>query len=240
MERLVESVREYGVLHPGVARPRKEGGYELIAGHRRKHASRRAGKETMPVFIRDYDDDEATIIMVDSNLQREEIRLSEKAHAYRMKYDALKHQGKGGGLSLDEMGKETGENWKQVQRIIRLSFLNDQLADFLDEGKIKFNSAVELSYLSEESQDALSELLAENPVGISVKKAQKLKELDKQKSLSAREIQNVIYEKPTKQKEKGRRISLEIGSFQSLKDMSSKDIEDLIVRLLEEWDSNQE
>ena len=128
---------------------KKGKGYELIAGHRRKHASEIAGKEKMPVFIRSYDDDEATVIMVDSNLQREKILLSEKAKAYRMKYEALKHQGKNGGYSLEELGKENEENRKQVQRILRLSYLNDRLLSYVDKGSIKFRSAVELSYLNE-------------------------------------------------------------------------------------------
>ena len=130
MEETVESIEKYGVLVPGIARPRKEGGYEIIAGHRRKRGSELAGRTEMPVIVRNYTDDEATIIMVDSNIQREDILPSEKARAYAMKYEAMKHQGKKSGkITLEEMGEAAGENGKKVQRYIWLSRLSDRLLD---------------------------------------------------------------------------------------------------------------
>ena len=157
MQDTVDSVREYGVLVPAIARPDPSGGYELIAGHRRHHASELAGKETMPVIIRDLDDDAATIIMVDSNLQREELLPSERAFAYKMKLEALKHQGARTDLTsrqvvgklemADIVGKNMGESGRQVQRFIRLTELIPTLLDMVDERKIAFNPAVELSIL---------------------------------------------------------------------------------------------
>lgn len=157
MQDTVDSVREYGVLVPAIARPDPSGGYELIAGHRRHHASELAGKETMPVIIRDLDDDAATIIMVDSNLQREELLPSERAFAYKMKLEALKHQGARTDLTsrqvvgklemADIVGKNMGESGRQVQRFIRLTELIPTLLDMVDERKIALNPAVELSIL---------------------------------------------------------------------------------------------
>ena len=137
MQETVESIKNYGVLMPGIARPRAGGGYEIIAGHRRKHGCELAGLSTMPMFIRDYSDDEATIIMVDTNIQREDILPSEKARAYAMKYEAMKHQGKkGNGSSLDEVGEAAGESGKTVQRYIWLARLSDELLDMVDKKKI--------------------------------------------------------------------------------------------------------
>ena len=152
MQETVESVREHGVLMPGIARPRAEGGYEIIAGHRRRHACELVGLDTMPMFIRNYTDDEATIIMVDSNIQREDILPSEKAKAYRMKYEAMKHQGsRAGGLTLDELGGAAGESAKTVQRYIWISRLSEPLLDMVDSGKIGIMQAVDISFLSEDA-----------------------------------------------------------------------------------------
>ena len=161
MQETVESVREHGVLMPGIARPMKDGGYEIIAGHRRRHACELVGLTTMPMFIRDYTDDEATIIMVDSNIQREDILPSEKAKAYRMKYDAMKHQGsKEGGLTLGELGEAAGESAKTVQRYIWISRLSDSLLDMVDAKKIgilyttsEVNSASTLAEYKEKAAD---------------------------------------------------------------------------------------
>ena len=153
MQEMIESIREYGVLMPGIARPMKGGGYEIIAGHRRRYACEMVGLSTMPMFIRDYTDDEATIIMVDSNIQRENILPSEKSKAYRMKYDAMKHQGsKAGGLTLGELGEAAGESAKTVQRYIWISRLADELLDMVDTKKIGIIQAVDLSFLSEDAQ----------------------------------------------------------------------------------------
>ena len=156
MQDTVDSVSEYGVLVPAIARPDPSGGYELIAGHRRHHASELAGKETMPVIVRDLDDDAATIIMVDSNLQREELLPSERAFAYKMKLEAIRHQGKRQELTssqvgmklqaLDIVGQQAGDSRNQVHRFIRLTELIPELLDMVDERKIAFNPAVELSY----------------------------------------------------------------------------------------------
>ena len=148
MEKTTESIRLYGVLVPGIARPRAGGGYELIAGHRRKHGSERAGKTEMPIIVRNYSDDEATIIMVDSNIQREDILPSEKAKAYKMKYEAMKHQGKKSGKkTLDEVGEAAGENAKKVQRYIWLSRLSDELLEMVDTKKLGFSQGVDISFL---------------------------------------------------------------------------------------------
>ena len=149
MEETVESIRNYGVLNPGLVRPRAEGGYEIVAGHRRKRGCELAGKPTMPVLVRDYTDDEAVVIMVDSNIQRENILPSEKAFAYRMKLEAMKHQGaKGNGDTADLVGKEAGDSGRKVQRYIRLTELLPELLEMVDDGKVKFIPAVSLSFLS--------------------------------------------------------------------------------------------
>ena len=146
MEETTESIRQHGVLVPGIARPRTGGGYELIAGHRRKRGSERAGKSEMPIIVRNYTDDEATIIMVDSNIQREDILPSEKAKAYKMKYEAMKHQGKKAGMNtLDKVGEAAGENAKKVQRYIWLSRLSDELLDMVDKKKLGFSQGVDIS-----------------------------------------------------------------------------------------------
>lgn len=167
MMKTVESVREYGVLTPAIVRPDPYGGYEIISGHRRHHASELAGKETMPAIVRDMDDDAAIILMVDSNLQRETILPSERAFAYKMKLDAIKHQGARSDLTsrqvvgklemADVVGEQAGESGRQVQRYIRLTELIPELLDMVDAGQIKFNPAVELSHLAkQEQQDFLS------------------------------------------------------------------------------------
>ena len=153
MQEMIESIREYGILMPGIARPMKGGGYEIIAGHRKKYACEMVMLSSIPMFIRDYTDDEATIIMVDSNIQREDIQPSEKSKAYRMKYDTMKHQGiKAGGLTLGELGEAAGENAKTVQRYIWISRLLDELLDMVDTKKICIMQAVDLSFLSEDVQ----------------------------------------------------------------------------------------
>ena len=163
MQEMIESIREYGILMPGIARQMKGGGYEIIAGHRRKYACEMVGLSTMPMFIRDYTDDEATIIMVDSNIQREDILPSEKSKAYRMKYDAMKHQGsKAGGLTLGELGEAAGESAKTVQRYIWISRLADELLDMVDTKKIGIIQAVDLSFLSEVAQQWVLAVISEN------------------------------------------------------------------------------
>ena len=162
MQRTVESVEQYGVLSPLIARPRPEGGYEIISGHRRQHAAQLAGLETLPVIVRNMDDDAAVLLMVDSNLQRENILPSERAFAYKMKLEALKNQGARSDLTSSQVGtklradekvaKDSGESHNQVQRFVRLTNLVPELLDMVDEKKISFNPAVELSYLDEKQQ----------------------------------------------------------------------------------------
>ena len=162
MQRTVESVEQYGVLSPLIARPRPEGGYEIISGHRRQHAAQLAGLETLPVIVRNMDDDAAVLLMVDSNLQRENILPSERAFAYKMKLEALKNQGARSDLTSSQVGtklradekvaKDSGESRNQVQRFVRLTNLVPELLDMVDEKKISFNPAVELSYLDEKQQ----------------------------------------------------------------------------------------
>ena len=187
MMETADSIKQYGVLVPAIARPDPEGGYELVAGHRRHRASELADKETMPVIVRDLDDDAATIIMVDSNLQRESLLPSERAFAYKMKLDALKRQGARSDLTssqvgmklqaLDIVGQEAGDSRNQVHRFIRLTNLIPELLDMVDEKKISFNPAVELSYLDESQQRDFLEAMADTQNAPSLSQAQRLKKL---------------------------------------------------------------
>ena len=187
MTRTVESVAQYGVLAPLIARPRPEGGYEIISGHRRKHAAELAHLDTVPVIVRNMEDDAATILMVDSNLQREHISPSERAFAYKMKLDALKNQGARSDLTsrqvvgkleaADVIGKATDESGRQVQRYVRLTNLIPELLNMVDEKKISFNPAVELSYLSPEQQQEMIKAMDDTQNAPSVSQAKRIKEL---------------------------------------------------------------
>ena len=181
----VDSIREYGVLVPAIARPDPEGGYELISGHRRKRGCEMAGLQTMPVIIRDLDDDAAVLVMVDSNIQREELLPSERAFAYKMKLEALKHQGARSDLTsrqvvgklemADVVGQNAGESGRQVQRYIRLTELISELLDMVDERKLAFNPAVEVSYLKRDEQRMLLEAMDAEQTTPSLSQAQRLK-----------------------------------------------------------------
>lgn len=185
MQETVESIKNYGVLMPGIARPRTEGGYEIIAGHRRRHGCELAGLSKMPMFVRDYTDDEATIIMVDTNIQREDILPSEKARAYSMKYEAMKHQGKkGAGNSLDEVGEAAGESGKTVQRYIWLARLSDELLEMVDRKKIGLVQGVDISFLTEQAQEWVQVIMEETGANISTVQSAKLKEYGKKGELS--------------------------------------------------------
>ena len=187
MQRTVESVEQYGVLSPLIARPRPEGGYEIISGHRRQHAAQLAGLDTLPVIVRNMDDDAAVLLMVDSNLQRENILPSERAFAYKMKLEALKNQGTRSDLTsaqvgrkleaADIVGQEAGDSRNQVRRFIRLTNLIPELLDMVDEKKISFNPAVELSYLDESQQRAFLEAMDGTQNAPSVSQAQQLKKM---------------------------------------------------------------
>ena len=234
MAETVESVKQFGVLVPGIVRRRKEGGYEIIAGHRRKRASLLAGKTTMPVIVRHYTDDEATIIMVDSNLQREDILISERARAYYMKYEAMKHQGsKNGGLSLAELGEQSGESAKTIQRYIYLARLNDGLLKLVDDGKVGMMPGVDLSFLSEEQQQWVLDVLMESGVSISGQQARFLKDNAKNGDLTEKMVKmlfSLVRPKP-------RSVTLKPNRLNQYFDenWNNDEIEELICRLLEEW-----
>ena len=234
MQETIESVREHGVLMPGIARPRAEGGYEIIAGHRRRHACEAVGLETMPMFIRDYTDDEATIIMVDSNIQREDILPSEKARAYAMKYEAMKHQGKkGAGNSLDEVGEAAGESGKTVQRYIYLSRLSDELLELVDKRKIGLVQGVDLYFLNEQEQEWVQAVIEETGVFVSTSQSSKLKEYGKNNELTLPMVRLILTE--SKQKERKVIIKADKISRYFPEEYSSEEIEKVIYQLLEEW-----
>ena len=244
MQDTVDSVREYGVLVPAIARPDPDGGYELIAGHRRHHASELAGKETMPVIVRDLDDDAATIIMVDSNLQREELLPSERAFAYKMKLEALKHQGARTDLTSSQVGtrlradeliaQQLGESRNQIQRFIRLTELIPTLLDMVDERKIALNPAVELSYLKKEEQTLLLEAMDSEQATPSLSQAQRLKKFSQQKMLSLDVMRAVMSEEKKTDLD---RVTLKNETLRRYfpKSYTPKQMEDTIIKLLEGW-----
>ena len=237
MEETTESIGKYGVLVPGIVRPRTEGGYEIIAGHRRKRGSEKAGLDTMPVIVRNYTDDEATIIMVDSNIQREDILPSEKAKAYAMKYEAMKHQGSKGGSTLEEVGEAAGESGKTVQRYVWLARLSDDLLGMVDAKKIGIAQGVDISFLSEEQQQYVTVILQETGVSVSNAQAAKLKEYGKSGELSLAMVRLILAEEKPKERKvtiKGEKISRYFSE-----DYSNDDIESIIIQLLEEWQNNQ-
>lgn len=233
MEEMVESIKEYGVLVPAIARPHAEGGYELISGHRRHHASKIAGKDTMPVIIRDCDNDEATVIMVDANIQREDILISEKAKAYRMKYDAMKHQGAAGGISLKEMSEQVGDSMKTIQRLICVADLDENLLKLLDAKKLGIRQGVDLSFLEKDKQEVLYKIIVELGVSLSWEDSARIKEAGKKGYLNEDYLKDIL----THDKPKVRKV---VFNQKKLDDyfepnISSEDIEVLIVRLLDEW-----
>ena len=244
MQDTVDSVREYGVLVPAIARPDPDGGYELIAGHRRHYASELAGKETMPVIVRDLDDDAGTIIMVDSNLQREELLPSERAFAYKMKLEALKHQGARTDLTSSQVGtrlradellaQQSGESRNQIQRFIRLTELIPTLLDMVDERKIALNPAVELSYLKKEEQTLLLEAMDSEQATPSLSQAQRLKKFSQQKMLSLDVMRAVMSEEKKTDLD---RVTLKNETLRRYfpKSYTPKQMEDTIIKLLEGW-----
>ena len=234
MEETTESIRLYGVLVPGIARPRAGGGYELIAGHRRKHGSERAGKTEMPIIVRNYSDDEATIIMVDSNIQREDILPSEKAKAYKMKYEAMKHQGKKSGKNtLDEVGEAAGENAKKVQRYIWLSRLSDELLEMVDTKKLGFSQGIDISFLSEEAQQWVEVIIEERGCNVSTVQSGKLKEYGKSGELTLAMVRLIL----TEEKSKERKVTLKADKISKYfsDSYSNEEIENVIISLLDKW-----
>ena len=238
MQETVESIKNYGVLMPGIARPRAEGGYEIIAGHRRRHGCELAGLSTMPIFVRDYTDDEATIIMVDTNIQREDILPSEKARAYSMKYEAMKHQGKKGtGNSLDEVGEAAGESGKTVQRYIWLSRLSDELLEMVDKKKIGLVQGVDISFLTEQAQEWVQVIMEETGTNISTVQSAKLKEYGKKGELTMPMVRLIL----TEEKPKERKVTLKAEKISRYfpEEYSESEIENVIIELLEEWQKKQ-
>ena len=245
MLEMADSVKQYSVLVPGLVRPKADGGYEMISGHRRKKASELAGKESMPCIIRELDDDQATIIMVDSNLQRESILPSEKAFAYKMKLEAIKRkagrpskdnsrQVVGDFESADIIGKDSGESGRQIQRYIRLTELIPPILDMVDEKQIAFNPAVEISYLTENEQQDLYNTMQSEDCTPSLAQAQRMKKLSQDGRLNIDVIFSILTGEKPNQKEKFQIQRDRIERFFP-KNFSTKQKEDLIIQLLESW-----
>lgn len=244
MLRTVESVAQYGVLAPAIARPREEGGYELVSGHRRHHASELAGLETMPVIVRNLDDDAAVILMVDSNLQRETILPSERAFAYKMKLDAIKHQGQRTDLTSCQVGtkfrtdnilaKDSGESARQVQRYIRLTELIPEILSMVDEKKISFNPAVELSYLKPEEQKFFLEAMDMEQNVPSLSQAQRIKKLSQDGNCTVDTIQEIMAEVKKSELDKVT-IKNDVLKKYFPKSYTPKQMQDTIIKLLEGW-----
>ena len=245
MQDTVESVKAYGVLVPAIARPREEGGYELVAGHRRHRASLLAGLAEMPVIVREMDDDEATIIMVDSNLQRETLLPSERAFAYRMKLEAMKRRaGRSSKENLSQVGTQKrsdqnmadqiGESRNQIQRFIHLTYLVPPLLDMVDEHKVAFNPAVELSYLTSEEQVALLDAMDSEQATPSLSQAQRLKKFSQEGRLSEDVMRAILSEE--KKPEVGK-ITLSSDKLRRYfpKSFTPQQMEQTIFRLLEQW-----
>lgn len=233
MQETVESISRYGVLVPGIARPRKSGGYEIIAGHQRKRGSELAGKKEVPFLIRNYSDDEATIIMVDSNIQREDILPSEKAFAYQMKNEALKHQGKKNEKSTYELvGEKAGDNAKTVQRYIRLTKLIPQLLELVDTKKLGFIAGAELSFLNESEQGSVYQWMQQTGKGINVNQAESLKKYS-QVGMFDDCFKRIFLETLAKKRDFQLKAKWRNEFFEESK--SDEEIEIIIYNLLCEW-----
>ena len=248
MQRTVESVEQYGVLSPLIARPRPEGGYEIISGHRRQHAAQLAGLETLPVIVRNMDDDAAVLLMVDSNLQRENILPSERAFAYKMKLEALKNQGARSDLtsvqvapklSTEKIGEEVGMSKDNVKRYIRLTNLVPELLDMVDEKKIAFNPAVELSYLDESQQRDFLEAMNDTQNAPSLSQAQRLKKLAQEGHFSYDVAFAVMGEEKKDELDK---VVIKNDTLRKYfpRSYTPKQMEDTIIKLLEQWQRKQQ
>ncbi len=238
MEETVESVKKYGVLIPSIVRPHQDG-YELIAGHRRKRACELAGLKEMPVIIRELDDDAATVIMVDTNIQREDILPSEKAFAYKMKYDALKHQGsKGEKYTADLVGEAARESGRTVQRYIRLTELSDILLGYVDGGQLLIVVGERLSYLSEEEQGWITDAIAACGIYPSKKQADQMKEKSEKGTLTKEQIYALL----VKPERKTVSVTIPAKKLQSYfpSSYTREQIEEVIETLLEQWKQNGE
>jgi len=234
MQETVESVKQYGVLMPGIVRPHPEGGYEVIAGHRRWRACELAGLTEMPVIIREMDDDTAVVLMVDTNIQREDILPSEKAKAYRMKYEAMKHQGsKGEKYTADAIGEAAGDSGRTVQRYIRLSELVEELMDYVDENKIPMVVGEKLSYLKMEEQAWVVDAIGNS--GIFPSKAQA--ELWKESSEAGELTEGKVYAVLVRKEKENVNVTISAKKIRNYfpAEYSKEQIEDVIYTLLEEW-----
>ena len=252
MQRTVESVEQYGVLSPLIARPRPEGGYEIISGHRRQHAAQLAGLDALPVIVRQMDDDAAVLLMVDSNLQRENILPSERAFAYKMKLEALKNQGARSDLTCGQFGHkligakardivadESGDNARNVQRFIRLTSLIPELLDMVDEKKIAFNPAVELSYLDEAQQRDFLEAMNDTQNAPSLSQAQRLKRLAQEGHFSYDVAFAVMGEEKKDELDK---VVIKNDTLRKYfpRSYTPKQMEDTIIKLLDQWQRKQQ
>ena len=248
MQRTVESVEQYGVLSPLIARPRPEGGYEIISGHRRQHAAQLAGLDALPVIVRNMDDDAAVLLMVDSNLQRENILPSERAFAYKMKLEALKNQGARSDLTLvqvapklstEKIGEEVGMSKDNVKRYIRLTNLVPELLDMVDEKKIAFNPAVELSYLDEAQQRDFLEAMEDTQNAPSLSQAQRLKKLAQEGHFSYDVAFAVMGEEKKDEMDK---VVIKNDTLRKYfpRSYTPKQMEDTIIKLLEQWQRKQQ
>ena len=250
MQRTVESVEQYGVLSPLIARPRPEGGYEIISGHRRQHAAQLAGLDALPVIVRNMDDDAAVLLMVDSNLQRENILPSERAFAYKMKLEAIKNQGarsdltsgqivQKSKLSIERVAEDAGEGYKTVQRFIRLTNLVPELLDMVDEKKIAFNPAVELSYLAEAQQRDFLEAMNDTQNAPSLSQAQRLKKLAQEGHFSYDVAFAVMGEEKKDELDK---VVIKNDTLRKYfpRSYTPKQMEDTIIKLLDQWQRKQQ
>ena len=250
MQRTVESVEQYGVLSPLIARPRPEGGYEIISGHRRQHAAQLAGLDALPVIVRQMDDDAAVLLMVDSNLQRENILPSERAFAYKMKLEAIKKQGarsdltsgqivQKSKLSIERVAEDAGEGYKTVQRFIRLTNLIPELLDMVDEKKIAFNPAVELSYLDESQQRDFLEAMNDTQNAPSLSQAQRLKKLAQEGHFSYDVAFTVMGEEKKDELDK---VVIKNDTLRKYfpRSYTPKQMEDTIIKLLDQWQRKQQ
>ena len=245
----VDSIREYGVLVPAIARPDPEGGYELISGHRRKRGCEMAGLQTMPVIIRNLDDDAAVLVMVDSNIQREELLPSERAFAYKMKLEALKHQGArmdltscqvGTKLRADEkLAESVNESARTVQRFIRLTELISELLDMVDERKLAFNPAVEVSYLKQDEQRMLLEAMDAEQTTPSLSQAQRLKKFSQEGRLTEEAMSAIMSEEKKSDMDK---VTLRSDTLRRYfpKSYTPKQMEQTIIRLLDVWQKQRQ
>ena len=244
MTRTVESISQFGVLAPLIARPRPEGDYEIISGHRRKHAAELAHLDTVPVIVRNMEDDAATILMVDSNLQREHILPSERAFAYKMKLDAIKNQGARSDLTssqvgmklqaLDIVGQEAGDSRNQVHRFIRLTNLVPELLDMVDEKKISFNPAVELSYLDENQQRDFLEAMNDTQNAPSLSQAQQLKKLAQQGEFSYDAVYDIMNEEKKSELDT---VTIKNETLRKYfpRNYTPRQMESIIIKLLDQW-----